>query len=182
MVGYDGRRLRAQPAHPHLVQQSAAGVVELRDHDDDPGQPVEIDQGCIHAKACHRRSERRAKLRAGHRDRGLEGDPHEEAVRRAVPELRALGDIVAGIGQRGGDGRHDARPILAGQREDVGFFAHEGLSVAGQDGSIGVASRVESPESDGKRGPCRCARPCRLRLQDVGIAASRACGSRPLAA
>lgn len=53
---------------------------------------------------------------------------HEEALRRGVTELLQVEDIVAMRGKDAGDGVDDARPVGAGEGEDVVVGRHFGRS------------------------------------------------------
>ena len=81
----------------------------------------------VHAEAANRIGEGQPHAVERRFRRDGEDDPHEEAVRSPVPELRAFRDVAAKAGQHARDGRHDPRLIVAGKRQDEALVGRSGL-------------------------------------------------------
>ena len=160
VVRYHRRDIGSQPTHADLIKQVFEHVVEARHHDQDLGPAVSVDEVELHAEAVFGRAERLPERVGGHLHRSREADAQKEPVGVAVPELRALGDVAAEVGEAAGHGRDDAGPVFAGQGENVVLVGHGGQGqAAGRPDGVGQYPESDTPESDKARS--RIANLCR---------------------
>ncbi len=125
MIGDDRDRRHPELAATPAVEEIDQTMVETRDHENDPLQPV----GGTH-RPCHReiggdRLEgvtQALEVRIG---RGsVERHPHEEVAGFDIVELLGVENVEPAAEQGGGDFRDDAGPVDAREREDVASGRH----------------------------------------------------------
>lgn len=118
MVGNDSRDVDGQRADAVAVEQIVQAMAEARNHDDGARAAGQVADVRRHLKALENGTERCLNVRVAHFGRRRKRHAHEEPSGGAVAILRAVGDVAAARRQTAGYGKHDARLIRAGERQN----------------------------------------------------------------
>ena len=122
VVRHDGRNVHRQFADAPAVQQVDEAMVELGDEDHRPLAVGHVAHDPRHREPAGDGLEPGAQpARLG---LGLERHAHEEQARPDVVELLRVEDVAALLEQIGRHGRHDPRPVGAGEGEHVRCMRH----------------------------------------------------------
>ena len=125
IVGEDRDDLHRQFAAAPAVEEIDEAMIETRDQHGDALFFVGATHRPRHRKSFRDRGERGAhRLGVGGGSRAVEGDAHEEDSGLGVVELLRVEDVEPALEQRRRNRGDNARPIGAGQREDVARRGH----------------------------------------------------------